>query len=77
MGSRIIEYLQGIDHSLKVLEVDVLLSVDQSTVYRKVRSGSLPGFGVGSSVRIDPGELIDYLEKKTRLGARAKKPQVN
>lgn len=75
MGSMIIEYLQNVGHAMKVEEVAVLLSVDTSTVYRKVNSGVIPGFGLGASVRIDPGELIDYLESKTRLGVMKKKPK--
>jgi len=57
-------------------DVAVLLAYEVSTVYRRVRTGSLPGFRDGASVRIDPGELIEHLEKKTRLGARKKPPTV-
>lgn len=76
MGSVIIQHLQCVDHAMTVDEVAVLLAMDKSTVYRKVRSGSIPGFAFGSSVRIDPGELIEYLEKKTRLGARQRPQRV-
>lgn len=61
---------------MTVPEVSQLLQIDVSTAYRKCRNGSLPAFGLDGVVRVDPAELANHLEAKTRLGIRKKKPTV-
>lgn len=74
----IIETLRSMEgRAMKAEQVANLLQVEISTIYRKVRNGSIPGFGFDGSVRIDPAELADHLERKTRLGVKKQlKPTV-
>ena len=46
---------------LSIAEADEQLSVSRATVYRLIGAGQLPALHVGRSLRIDPGELRDWL----------------
>ena len=46
--------------ALKVAEVARRYSVDKSTIYRQIKSGDLPAFRIGSSVRVPVWALADF-----------------
>lgn len=52
---------------LTPIEVQQLLHISKSTLYRLIRSGQLPSVRVGSAYRIRMSELEEYLAstKKT------------
>jgi excisionase family DNA binding protein len=60
----LIEILENRQKALTVQEVAALLEVSRQHVYEMVADGTLPGFQVGRSVRIDPQDLADWLRKK-------------
>lgn len=62
--------------AMTIPEVAQLLNADISTVYRKVRNGRLPGFGIDGMIRVDPSELADHLEAKTRLGVKKNRSSI-
>ena len=43
-------------------EVQQLLRISQSTLYRLIRSGQLPSIRVGDAYRIRMSELEDYMD---------------
>lgn len=46
-----------------VKELSDLLRVHPSTIYRLVRTGHLPAFRVGDSLRFNLGEIEEWFEK--------------
>lgn len=63
---------------LTVNEVALRLSVSKSRVYAMVRSGELPAYRIGVSIRFDPDELARFLhERKTNVGSAASKQRAD
>lgn len=64
----IIDRLRSMDRALTAREAATLLHIHYTTFYRMLRGGKVPAFRIGGTVRIDPGQLADFLQSKTRLG---------
>jgi excisionase family DNA binding protein len=56
--------------ALKVAEVARRYDVDKSTIYRQIKSGDLPAFRIGGSVRVPVWALADF-EATALTAARA------
>lgn len=50
---------------ITVPELAVMLKVSKNDLYAKVKSGSLPGIRIGSSVRLNPKIVADWLTQQT------------
>jgi len=46
-------------------EVSELFGVHLDTIYKLARSGSIPSFRIGTSVRFDPKYLAEWYEQQT------------
>lgn len=68
--STIISALEAAESALTVSQVAKLLNISLASAYRQCKSGGLPAFAVGGSIRIDPQLLADYLRQHTRLGIK-------
>lgn len=51
---------------LKPAEVAELLSVSPRKIYKLLQSGELPGLRIGSTIRVDPSKLKDWLAHPDR-----------
>ncbi|NLP85449.1 helix-turn-helix domain-containing protein [Microbacterium sp. CFH 90308] len=49
--------------AVDIVELARILSVSTDTVYRKVRSGEIPGFKLGGVWRFFPSKVIAHLER--------------
>lgn len=55
--------IRAFDRAMTVKDVAKLFSVEKGTIYKRARSGDIPSFRVGTSVRFDPKALADWHEK--------------
>ena len=62
------------DEVLTMKEICDLLQVNQSTVYKLVRQGSIPGFRVGSDWRFRR-DLIERWMTEQSMGAQQARPK--
>ena len=49
-------------------EVAEYLSLGRSTVYLLIQKGDLPSIRINRSVRVNPRDLIDFIEQNTARG---------
>jgi excisionase family DNA binding protein len=54
---------------LKVPEACKRLGIGRTKLYAMVRTGQLPAVWIGSSLRLDPRDLDDLIEKSRRWGS--------
>ena len=66
---RLVETLRSKTGALKVPEIARLLGVTGQHIYKMAASGSIPSFRVLGSVRFDPDEVADWLERKQNPSA--------
>lgn len=52
------------NRALTVSEVSALFGISEGMIYKQARSGVIPNFRIGTSVRFDPKPLIDWLERQ-------------
>ncbi|MCK5125197.1 MAG: helix-turn-helix domain-containing protein [candidate division Zixibacteria bacterium] len=57
-------------------ELSDLLGVKLSTVYQWTHIGYIPHFKLGRLVRFEEGEIIHWLESKSRDGRSKRQPNV-
>jgi excisionase family DNA binding protein len=62
--SSIIQSIRAQEDALTVPKLAKKLSISSKTLYGYVVSGSLPCFRVGSSIRLDPKVVADWLEAR-------------
>ena len=53
---------------LGVKEVAELFDVTESTIQRWIRRGEIPAIRVSDTIRIDPGVLADWIERRSIAG---------
>lgn len=53
---------------LTAREVAEYLSLGLSTVYLLIQNGDLPSIRINRSVRVNPHDLIDFIEQNTARG---------
>jgi len=44
-----------------------ILQLDEGTIRRHVRRGSIPYFKIGMTIRFDPSDLAEWLEAKSMI----------
>jgi excisionase family DNA binding protein len=49
----------------KIPELAELLNLGRRTVYEAVESGSLPAFKIGTAVRVNPIDALEWFEART------------
>lgn len=72
---KLLERLEKRISALRVSEVAELLGVTPQHIYKMAARGDLPSFRVSGAVRFDPGELSDWLKKKTLSAIRTRASQ--
>lgn len=58
------------NRAMRVRELATLLNVSPMTIYRQAKSGGIPSFRVGSSLRFDPKVIARWLRNGCWLGGR-------
>jgi excisionase family DNA binding protein len=52
--------------AISVTDLAEILSMGRNTIYVMVRAGRIPSMRIGSTLRIDPAEVANWLEERTR-----------
>jgi excisionase family DNA binding protein len=60
----IIEKIRASEKALTVSGLAKILNMDRGTVYDHIDRGSLPALRIGSTIRLDPKDVVEYLEKQ-------------
>jgi excisionase family DNA binding protein len=60
----ILEKIRATEHALTVSRLAQMLSMDRGTIYDHIDRGSLPALRIGSTIRLDPKDVVEYLEKQ-------------
>jgi excisionase family DNA binding protein len=60
----LIDKLKTIDRALTVPELAKLLHLGKTAIYDMVRRGAIPCIRFGYSVRFDPQEIAEWLQKR-------------
>jgi excisionase family DNA binding protein len=61
----IIETIESMDTALTVEVLGRLLSASPKTLYKAVKSGRLPAYRIGGSIRLDPFEVAQWLRARS------------
>ena len=48
---------------LKAADVARILNISRSLVYRMLQRGKIPSIRINQSVRVDPGDLQEYIDR--------------
>jgi excisionase family DNA binding protein len=64
-GSTIVEQIRAKKSALSVMELATMMGTGKATVYRLIKSGRLPAYQFGDSVRLDPQITAAWLEERT------------
>jgi excisionase family DNA binding protein len=68
MGNKnLIDRVAQITEPLTVATTANLLAVSEDTIYRLIEQGEIPSFRFLSSIRIDPQDLVAFLQAKQPL----------
>jgi excisionase family DNA binding protein len=59
------ERLADFDRALTADEVAGLLGISAQMIRKQARTGDIPCFRIGTSVRFDPQKLCEWLERQT------------
>jgi excisionase family DNA binding protein len=57
----IIEQIRERETAFSVLEVAKLLNISSRCIYDHITEGRLPSMRIGSTVRLDPSQVADWL----------------
>ena len=60
----LIEKLNSMEHALTVAEVATLLRFGKTAIYDMVNRGTIPHLRLGYSVRFDPQEVAEWLQRQ-------------
>ena len=58
------EQIASFGRALTVAEVSDLFGISEGMLYKQVRSGVIPCFRIGTSVRFDPQRLAEWIEEQ-------------
>jgi excisionase family DNA binding protein len=50
--------------ALTAEDIAKLFQVEKDSIYKKARTGDIPSFRIGTSVRFDPKQLADWLDRQ-------------
>lgn len=56
--------IASFDHALTADDLSKLFAVEPDSIYKKARAGDIPSFRIGTSVRFDPKQIIDWLDRQ-------------
>ncbi|HUO14342.1 MAG TPA: helix-turn-helix domain-containing protein [Verrucomicrobiae bacterium] len=57
----IIEMIETKESALTVEELATTVSVSPKTLYKAIKSGRLPAYRLGGSIRLDPHDVAEWL----------------
>jgi len=57
------ETIENMDSLLTVEVLSKLLSMSEKTLYKAIRSGKLPAYRLGGSIRLEPTEVVKWLRQ--------------
>ena len=60
----IIDKIRALESALTVSRLAKYLSMDRGTIYDHIERGTLPALRIGSTIRLDPKDVVEYLEKQ-------------
>jgi excisionase family DNA binding protein len=67
----IIEQIRDCRHALKVTQLAKMLGMSRQAIYDHIEHGTLPALRIGTSIRLDPKMVADWLEaRSTTLSTR-------
>jgi excisionase family DNA binding protein len=58
----IVEQIRACEQALTVSRLAKMLSLDRGTVYDHIERGNLPVIRIGTSIRLDPKLIAEWLE---------------
>jgi len=61
----IVETIEKMDSLLTVEMLGKLLSMSEKTLYKAIRSGKLPAYRLGGSIRLEPTEVAKWLRQRS------------
>ena len=64
LKSTLVARLRAMETALSVSDLAELLSMGRNTMHVWVRSGKVPSYKIGNTIRIDPIEAADWLESR-------------
>ncbi len=59
----IVTRLRSMETALSLTELARILGMGRNTVYTMARSGRIPAYKFGSTLRADPIEIADWMER--------------
>lgn len=63
----IIEKIETKENALTVEELATIVSQSPKTLYKAVKTGRLPAYRIGGSIRLDPHDVAEWLrDRRTR-----------
>lgn len=62
--ARVLQTLASKECALKASELAKLLGVTRQQIYKLAAAKSIPSFRIGTSVRFDPNDVAEWLERK-------------
>jgi excisionase family DNA binding protein len=66
----IIEKIRASEEALTVSRLAKYLSMDRGTTYDHVERSTLPALRIGTTIRLDPKDVVEYLGSGTYMFAR-------
>jgi len=60
----LIEIIESKTNALTIGDLANLLNQSPKTLYKAVKSGRLPAYRVGGSIRLDPHDIAEWLRKR-------------
>jgi excisionase family DNA binding protein len=61
----IIEQIRDSEQALTVSRLAKMLSMDRGTIYDHIERGTLPVLRIGTSIRLDPKMIAEWLEAQS------------
>jgi len=60
----LIELIESKPNALTVEELATMMSQSPKTLYKAVKTGRLPAYRLGGSIRLDPHDVAEWLRKR-------------
>lgn len=65
----IAEEIAGLKEALTIEQLARMLNLSPKTLYKQVKSGRLPAYRIGASVRLDPARTAVWLNARITAGS--------
>lgn len=56
--------IESKESALTIEELATMVGVSPKTLYKAVKTGRLPAYRIGGSIRLDPEDIADWLRKR-------------